>query len=818
MQTIETVVSTNRRSPGPVVETPKVGMVFRRWEDIEIYYKKYGEQEGFGVTRVQGTKSKVTNERKCMTWKCECWGAPNMRAQREAKKRAKAMDVGGCGGNVNGVIGVQEHAQGKRKSKKCYCPVKIYAGVNEHEEWELRKVCNEHNHDQNPSDAVLVKEYRMKNYTSNEVLPSLKYMEHEVYKARRLKMEDGDATAMMAYFDRMQADNQNFFHCHRLDTHGRLKDVLWVDARSRAAYEYFGDLVCFDATYLTNRYELPFANFVGVNHHGQSILLGCALVSREDAETYTWVFRQWLASLGNRPPLAILTDQAASMRKALVQTMPSSRHRWCIWHIVRKFGDKLGKCDKYKEFKSPLKAIIYESFTAEEFERRWHECIKKYKLEKNEWLDGLFKERHMWIPAYMREYFWAGMKTTQRVESINSFFDAFVNRKTRLCEFLVRYTRAMKKRVSDENEADAKATKYIRRLVRGFKHEKLFQKLYTDAKFQEIQSELTRMMYCYDGEVTVIDESTTRYVIDDRVWIVPEGESEEVITDRRCNYFFIFNHVTKEVSCDCRRFEAHGILCKHCIRVLDKNKVVKIPDKYIVDRWRKDIVRKHTRVRVAYYDPTRTPEVKKFNNMMNVFEPICDDAAVADDETVDIVVKALSKLHSEVKERRKKYMELMATKNPPSSEPPPQSEIDSNSSCPPQSELGIHSSCQPSSSNVQATILDPPIKKRPRGRTKGSRNKSYSETGYKPPKTRKTKGANQNDELGELQDLDPSEVDVCNTQYGSADVCNSQHGDSVSLANDADLISVMNYINKGMPVMASTYLLDVYEDDCAGSI
>lgn len=52
--------------------------------------------------------------------------------------------------------------------------------------------------------------------------------------------------------------------------------MVWVDARSRAAYEEFNDLVCFDATYLTNDYEVAFANFVGVNHHEQSILLGCA--------------------------------------------------------------------------------------------------------------------------------------------------------------------------------------------------------------------------------------------------------------------------------------------------------------------------------------------------------------------------------------------------------------------------------------------------------------------------------------------------------------------------------------------------------------
>jgi hypothetical protein len=38
----------------------------------------------------------------------------------------------------------------------------------------------------------------------------------------------------------------------------------------------------FDTIYLTNRYDIPFALFVGVNHHGQSILLGVGLISKED--------------------------------------------------------------------------------------------------------------------------------------------------------------------------------------------------------------------------------------------------------------------------------------------------------------------------------------------------------------------------------------------------------------------------------------------------------------------------------------------------------------------------------------------------------
>ncbi|XP_040997115.1 uncharacterized protein LOC121243124 [Juglans microcarpa x Juglans regia] len=58
------------------------------------------------------------------------------------------------------------------------------------------------------------------------------------------------------------------------------------DARNRAMYESFGDVIIFDTTYLTNTYKMPFAPFVGVNHHGHSILFGCGLISNKDANTF----------------------------------------------------------------------------------------------------------------------------------------------------------------------------------------------------------------------------------------------------------------------------------------------------------------------------------------------------------------------------------------------------------------------------------------------------------------------------------------------------------------------------------------------------
>jgi zinc finger SWIM domain-containing protein 3 len=67
--------------------------------------------------------------------------------------------------------------------------------------------------------------------------------------------------------------------------------MFWANVRSRVSYEYFGYVITFDTTYLTNRYNMPFAPFIGVNHHGQSIFFGIGLLSNEDKDTLIWCLR-----------------------------------------------------------------------------------------------------------------------------------------------------------------------------------------------------------------------------------------------------------------------------------------------------------------------------------------------------------------------------------------------------------------------------------------------------------------------------------------------------------------------------------------------
>ena len=62
--------------------------------------------------------------------------------------------------------------------------------------------------------------------------------------------------------------------------------------------ECFGDVVCFDTTYKKEKRKKeeegrPFALFVGVNHHKQTIIFGAALLYDEISETFMWLFNSF---------------------------------------------------------------------------------------------------------------------------------------------------------------------------------------------------------------------------------------------------------------------------------------------------------------------------------------------------------------------------------------------------------------------------------------------------------------------------------------------------------------------------------------------
>ncbi|RYQ98875.1 protein FAR1-RELATED SEQUENCE 5-like [Arachis ipaensis] len=112
---------------------------------------------------------------------------------------------------------------------------------------------------------------------------------------------NADVREMMSYFIRMKDINPNFFYAVKLDEECKFRSAVWVDARCRTSYEYYGDVVSVDSTYSTNRHGLPFVSFVRVNHNGKSTLLGYALLGNEEIPSYEWVFSKWVKCMGTAP-------------------------------------------------------------------------------------------------------------------------------------------------------------------------------------------------------------------------------------------------------------------------------------------------------------------------------------------------------------------------------------------------------------------------------------------------------------------------------------------------------------------------------------
>ncbi|XP_062166115.1 protein FAR1-RELATED SEQUENCE 4-like [Alnus glutinosa] len=113
-----------------------------------------------------------------------------------------------------------------------------------------------------------------------------------------------------------------------------------------------------------------------------------------------------------RAPRAIITDQDRAMKNAIKKVFPYARHRFCLWHILKKLPEKFGSNSQYKAIKSAIRSCVYNSQTCDEFDAKWQSVLECYNLEENAWLQDLYSERSFWVPAYLNSIFWAGMTTT----------------------------------------------------------------------------------------------------------------------------------------------------------------------------------------------------------------------------------------------------------------------------------------------------------------------------------------------------------------------------------------------------------------------
>ncbi|CAL9138735.1 unnamed protein product [Musa acuminata var. zebrina] len=567
---------------------PEVGMVFKNHQEVSRFYKRYARRVGFGIAI---RRSAFTEDGHCLYLELMC--CKGGRNRPEAKYR-------------------------KRNSAKTNCPARIKVKLWGDGMLHLVVANIDHNHPVSPSMARFLSCYRQlsgaakkraeRNKDGETVQPRLpprmpierlsaleellfSESEHRSFVERgRLKLGEGDAEALRLFFTRMQAKNTNFFNVIDLDEEGCVRNVFWADARSRAAYQYYNDVVVLDTTYVINKYDLPLATFVGVNHHGQLVLLGCCLLSDETMETYVWLFKAWIACMYGEFPKALITDQSKSIQSAVAQVLPEVRHRICLSQIMKKVPEKLGGLAEYRAINKAMQKAVYDSLTAEEFEDDWRRMVEMYGLHGNEWFRSLYECRHSWVPVYLKDTFWAGMSTTQRNETMVAFFDGHVEAKTSLKQFLSKYEMALLDKYEKEAQADFETFHKRRPSVSKFHMEEQLSRVYTLNMFKKFQDEIEAIMYCHASLVNV-DGPVSTFDVKECIFL---DDGKRTMNK---NHGVLYNTEEKEIQCICGSFQFRGILCRHALSVLKWQQVHEIPSQYVLDRWKKDFKRLHVLAR-----------------------------------------------------------------------------------------------------------------------------------------------------------------------------------------------------------------------------
>ncbi|KAF7824808.1 protein FAR-RED ELONGATED HYPOCOTYL 3 [Senna tora] len=587
---------------------PLSGMEFESHGEAYSFYQEYARSMGFNTAIQNSRRSKTTREFIDAKFACSKYGTKreyDKSFNNRPRSRQNNQDA--------------ENSTSRRSCSKTDCKASMHVKRRPDGKWVIHSFVKEHNHELLPAQAVSEQTRKMyaamaRQFAEYKTVVGLKNEKNPFDKGRNLGLESGDAKVLLDFLVHMQSMNSNFFYAVDISDDQRLKNLLWIDAKSRHDYINFCDVVSFDTTYVRNKYKMPLALFVGVNQHYQFILLGCALISDESAGTYCWLMRTWLKAVGGQVPKVIVTDHDKTLKSVILDVFPNAHHGVCLWHILGKVSENLAHVTKrYENFMAKFEKCIYRSWTSDEFEKRWWKIVDKFELREDECMQSLYEDRKLWVPTFMRDVFVGGMSTIQRSESVNSFFDKYVHKKTSVQDFVRQYEAILQDRYEEEAKADSDTWNRVATLKTPSPLEKSVAGSYTLAVFKKIQVEVIGAVACHPKAERQDDTGITYKVHD---------------MEKNQDFFVVYNQIKSEVSCICRLFEYRGFLCRHALIVLQYSGLSVIPSQYILKRWTRDAKASHI---IGEESEHMLARVQRYNDLCQQALKLSEEGSLSQD-------------------------------------------------------------------------------------------------------------------------------------------------------------------------------------------
>jgi hypothetical protein len=479
------------------------------------------------------------------------------------------------------------------------CKAMVRYRVDSEGHWRVIQIVPEHNHELvRPEEVHLLRSVRTLSIPKPGVLNAMVNAEIQAMHENLHMNDDGaecqsqlgiqsytllepeDSEALVGYFKRRTIE-QGMFYWDVLVEDGRMTNFFWRDGRSRVDYDCFGDVVVFDTAYRTSKYNMICAPFVGVNHHGQDVMLGCALLLDESLTSYEWLFKSFLDSMGGHPPKTIFTVMAETISKAIEGVLPETRHCICQWSIEKNLQSHLGTLNVSGTFHSMLTKCMRECESEAEFEETWAMMLNECNMQDDQWLSDLYQQRRKWSTVHHRDAFDGGINSLDRSDSSNNVLSSIANESTSPTQFILDFDKLVGSWRTNESAEDIQCTQTSPES--RVKHRSILEhaaEVYTRKVYKSLETEYLDGCSATSYQEMQCSETLYRF----EFILQRSGPKVQVV---------FLDTSTMELSCTCKKFETTGILCSHAINALDLKNFDRIPERYVLKRWKK-YVRKGT--------------------------------------------------------------------------------------------------------------------------------------------------------------------------------------------------------------------------------
>ena len=240
----------------------------------------------------------------------------------------------------------------------------------------------------------------------------------------------GSLTPVQALMQQLHVREDWFVRMRKDQTTQQLEGLFFCRKSSQRILELNSEVLILDATYKTNRFNMPLLVITGVTCLNTSFYAAFAFMKSEHTPEYTWVLQQLKALYDHLRlpyPNVLLTDCQNALINACIFTFPEATHLLCVWHIENNITAHcikyfVNEMDDWDAFRKDWHRVMYAT-TEADFDREWdvlqRDYDEDYPLAVQYLADNVIKKKKKFATPWTNQHLHFDNRATSRGECNN---------------------------------------------------------------------------------------------------------------------------------------------------------------------------------------------------------------------------------------------------------------------------------------------------------------------------------------------------------------------------------------------------------------